>query len=90
MAFNPENQFLQIRIEYGSLVFLVRTLLYFGLVHTAWKLKATHPYHAAFALGMVGLAICGMVLHSFSDRMIVYPFMLIWGIRAASSLATNS
>ena len=34
----------------------------------------------AFALGMFGLAITGMVLHSFVDRMIVYPFMALFAV----------
>lgn len=29
---------------------------------------------------MLGLSISGMVLHSFTDRMIVYPFMLVGAI----------
>ena len=34
----------------------------------------------AFGLGMFGLALEGLVLHSFVDRMIVYPFMLLYGL----------
>jgi hypothetical protein len=34
----------------------------------------------AFSLGMVTLTVSGMVLHSFADRMVVYPFMLLFGV----------
>ena len=34
----------------------------------------------AYSLGMVTLTISGMVLHSFADRMVVYPFMLLFGM----------
>ena len=34
----------------------------------------------AFGMGMLGLALEGMVLHSFVDRMIVYPMMLLFGL----------
>lgn len=38
----------------------------------------------AFSLGMIGLSIEGLVLHSFVDRMIVYPFVALFGIYYAS------
>lgn len=34
----------------------------------------------AFGVGMLGLALEGLVLHSFVDRMIVYPMMLLFGL----------
>lgn len=34
----------------------------------------------AFGIGLFGLALEGLVLHSFVDRMIVYPFMLLFGL----------
>ena len=34
----------------------------------------------SLSLGICGLGICGLVLHSFVDRMIVYPFMAMFGI----------
>jgi|GEM_PF-4845826 len=37
----------------------------------------------AFSLGLLGLSIEGLVLHSFVDRMIVYPFMALFGIAFA-------
>ena len=34
----------------------------------------------AFGVGILGLSIEGLVLHSFVDRMIVYPFMALFAI----------
>jgi hypothetical protein len=34
----------------------------------------------AFSLGLFGLSIEWMVLHSFVDRMIVYPFVTLFGL----------
>ena len=38
----------------------------------------------AFSLGMIGLSIEWLVLHSFVDRMIVYPFVALFGMYYAS------
>jgi hypothetical protein len=92
--FNPENQFLQILIEFGLLWFLPRFLVYLTL-NLIWfhhvvasskkkiktlQQKNTTLFLAAMSLWMVGLSASWMLLHSFSDRMIVYPLMLIFGI----------
>lgn len=48
--------------------------------------KYIFDYHwivLALSLGMIGLWISGLVLHSFVDRMVVYPFMLVYGILIA-------
>lgn len=34
----------------------------------------------AFGIGLFGLALEGLVLHSFVDRMIIYPLMLLFGL----------
>jgi hypothetical protein len=34
----------------------------------------------SLSLGIFGLGICWLVLHSFVDRMIVYPFMAMFGL----------
>lgn len=89
--FNPENQFLQIMIEFGSIGFLCRFFLY-GYLNVAGILmrrkkslankKISTPlwWRVAMSIGMVGLSISGLVLHSFTDRMIVYPMMLLMWI----------
>jgi len=96
VAYNPENQFLQIWIEYGVLAFIWWMVLYLYL-HKVWytayletkdikKSKQERFYSyiiLAFSLGLLGLSIEGLVLHSFVDRMIVYPFMALFGIAYA-------
>lgn len=89
IAFNPENQFLQVMIEFGLLWALPRIFM-FGWFSIRWVLVWTRKRHKrepdrnllGLSIGMLWLAICGMVLHSFSDRMVVYPFMLLYGIVA--------
>lgn len=101
LAFNPENQFLQILVEFW-IVWSLGWFICYGIL--SWlgiylrKKKDRQGDHLSAeekelllscSVGMVGLAIAGMVLHSFTDRMIVYPYMLIFGC-IASSLLINS
>lgn len=125
--FNPENQFLQIFIEFGVIGFLPRfaLFLYLNLVWvlprwlqknkksqissvtssmddridrgTSEKKADMFPIKGvkssksdlgslssqllfAMSLGLVWLSASGMILHSFVDRMVVYPFMLLFGV----------
>lgn len=96
-AYNPENQFLQIWIEYGLIAFIWWMILYLYL-HLigfwAWKnidhqrdnkvLKQKALVLLAFSLWIFGLSIEWLVLHSFVDRMIVYPFVTLFAIYYAS------
>ena len=97
-AYNPENQYLQIWLEYGILWFAGRLYLYWFLHWIGYKaymdeknekhkiIKKTRQYGIlvfAFSLGVLGLSIEGFVLHSFVDRMIVYPFMALFGLTYA-------
>lgn len=76
--FNPENQFLQLRVEFGIGGFILRWLLFCSVIRLWWRYR-DKPVFVAISLGMLGLAISGMVLHSFADRMVVYPRMiLVW------------
>lgn len=97
-GYNPENQYVQIFMEYG-LLGLIPWLLCFGRL-LRMTLRQVYAYALevkkgkksdpktltklltaiAFGLGLWGLAIEGLVLHSFVDRMIVYPFMLLFGL----------
>jgi len=90
-AYNPENQFLQIWIEYGFFGFLGWIALYFWLHRIGFKARWITKHQKAtkqekyfwfllFAcsLWIAGLSICWLVLHSFVDRMIVYPFMAMF------------
>ena len=101
-SYNPENQYLQIRIEYGLLWFIWRLYLY-GYLHriaykaykedVSWEMKEKKSDSKitkkrklygmivfAFGVGILGLSIEGVVLQSFVDRMIVYPFMALFAI----------
>ncbi len=91
-AFNPENQFLQIWLEYGIGGMLLRLCIFVGLIvigRNLWKkdrfvfVSDSHTAWIGLCLWLVGLGISGLVLHSFSDRMIVYPFMLMGWILAS-------
>ena len=94
-AYNPENQYLQIWIEYGALWFIWRLFLYGYLHRIAYKsyeaekktddkaMKKRKLYWTivfAFGVGILWLSIEWFVLHSFVDRMIVYPFTALFAI----------
>lgn len=91
--YNPENQFLQIWIEYGIFWFIAWMILYVWFLRIWWKAlrmsfqeKETKQQRYlgyvlfSLSLGIFGLGICWLVLHSFVDRMIVYPFMAMFGL----------
>ena len=91
--YNPENQYLQIWIEYGLLAFAWWMFLYIYL-HMIWfwawkdwkNVKQTKDMSRlslimiAFSLWLLWLSIEWIVLHSFVDRMIVYPFVALFGV----------
>ena len=94
-AYNPENQYLQIWLEYWLLWFAGWIFLYGYLHRIAYKsyeeerksddkiTKNRKLYGTivfAFGVGILWLSIEGIVLHSFVDRMIVYPFMALFAI----------
>jgi len=90
LAFNPENQYLQILIEFGIIGFALRMAIYLFLNRVGFrdffKMRKSKdknlPWHyravLGMSIGMVGLSIAGFVLHSFTDRMIVYPMMAMF------------
>lgn len=94
--YNPENQFLQIWLEYGIFGFIWRMAIYLWF-HLQWrqaynelkkntvskKNRRQYWYIIWFSLGILWLSIEWLFLHSFVDRMIVYPFMLVFGIALA-------
>jgi O-antigen ligase len=97
-SYNPENQYLQIWIEYWVIWFIWWMYLYLFLHRIGYKayrdeknettsmVKQTKDYGLilfAFSLGIFGLSIEGFVLQGFVDRMIVYPFMALFGITYA-------
>lgn len=90
LAFNPENQFLQILIEFWKIGALPWLLLRWWAVWI-WIFPRTKENQRimAFSLGMVTLTVSGMVLHSFADRMVVYPFMLLFGVALWTKPSTD-
>lgn len=95
--FNPENQFLQIFIEFWIIWFLpwIALFAYLSLIwiRSVFKEKEHNQFnHIIFALSiwLIGLGISGMVLHSLADRMVVYPFMLLFWIWLNYYLTRNS
>jgi O-antigen ligase len=91
--YNPENQYLQIWIEYGVIGFVWWMYLYLRpqiLWYRSYrrlqeeKLTKDQRYHSriiiALSLGLLWLSIEWLFLHSFVDRMIVYPIMLLFGL----------
>jgi hypothetical protein len=93
IGFNPENQYIQIWIEYGIFGF-IWWIIMFGWLHLIWykawidenkksfskSIRAHSRVIIWFALWLFGLAVEWLVLHSFVDRMIVYPFMALFGL----------
>jgi len=96
--YNPENQYLQIRIEYWLIAFIgwMALYLYMNFVwfkvfkkdyqdeRSSKEMKHLSLIIFAFSLWMIGLSIEWLVLHSFVDRMIVYPFTALFGMYLAS------
>lgn len=93
LAFNPENQFLQILIELWILGFTWWMLMYvwmnwIGLdayIRNSTTLSKTNNHISldfllALSIGLIWLSISWIVLHSFVDRMVVYPFCFLFGV----------
>jgi len=91
--YNPENQFLQIWLEYWIFWFLGWMWIFWILILVGVQAfrqirqKKATKYQRwlslmlfTFSLGLFWLSIEWLVLHSFVDRMIVYPFMALFAI----------
>lgn len=96
-GYNPENQYVQILMEYGFLgllpwmAMLVWMLYYtFRSLLRSWrelqkgkksdkKLLSQYLVFGALGIGLFALLLEGLLLHSLVDRMIIYPFMLLFG-----------
>ena len=95
-GYNPENQYVQIFMEYWFLWLIPWLCCFIWLIWQGLKVakdiveelkkwkkadqkKLSQLYLIFwFGLWLLGLGIEWLVLHSFVDRMIVYPFMLLY------------
>jgi len=86
--FNNENQYLQILVEFWS-IWLLLYLILFLSISLLWLfiLFKNYPIERKYILYILWLSLWAFwlllewfVLHSFVDRMIVYPFMLLYGL----------
>jgi hypothetical protein len=80
-------------MEYGIVGLLFRLSLIARILRYTCKMlrlyrkteKSPHQlflYYSliGFGIGLIGLCGEGMVLHSLGDRMVVYPFFLLYGL----------
>ncbi len=92
-GFNPENQYLQILMEYGIIWIIFRLWLcaiilrYTAKMIWLYRKKNKSPYQDLlyysllwFGIWFIWLCAEGLVLHSLVDRMVIYPFFLLYGI----------
>ena len=92
-GFNPENQYLQILMEYGIIWIIFRLWLcaiilrYTAKMIWIYRKKNKSPYQELlyysllwFGIWFIWLCAEWLVLHSLVDRMIVYPFFLLYWI----------
>ena len=91
--FNPENQYMQIWLEYWLFGVLSWILSYIIIAFhplkkwiqewTQWLQKNISKESIAYMwiwISIISLSIAGMVLHPFVDSSSAYPFMLIAGL----------
>ena len=91
--FNPENQYLQILMEYGIvwticwLILCLIILWYTAKAIYIYRKKAKSPYQELlyysllwFWIWFIWLCAEWLVLHSLMDRMVIYPFFLLYWI----------
>lgn len=91
--FNPENQYLQILMEYGlvgTICWLLLCLIivrYSGKTVLKYRYKNKSSYQSllyfcliGFTIWFIGLWAEGLVLHSLVDRMVIYPFFMLYWI----------
>ena len=92
-GFNPENQYLQILMEYWIVWILFRLWLcalilrYTAKMIWIYRNKNKSPYQELlynsllwFGIWFIWLCAEWLVLHSLADRMVIYPFFLLYWI----------
>ncbi len=92
-VFNPENQYMQIWLEYGLIGVISWILSYITILVSPMKErfilwiskikkdinKETLAY-IGIGISIIALSAAGMVLHPFVDSSSIYPFMLMSGL----------
>lgn len=92
-GFNPENQYLQVLMEYWIVWILFRLWLcalilrYTAKMIWIYRNKNKSPYQELlyysllwFGIWFIWLCAEWLVLHSLADRMVIYPFFLLYWI----------
>lgn len=83
----PENYYLQLMLDIGTIGFLLRSVLILNIIRMAKKIqKKTQNKENIYLLrqglnmGFFALLIMGIFLHVFEDSMVNYLFFIIWWI----------
>ena len=92
-GFNPESQYLQVLMEYWIVWIIFRLWLcitilrYTAKMMLLYRKKNKSPYQEIlyysllwFWIWFIWLCAEWLVLHSLVDRMVIYPFFLLYGI----------
>ena len=92
-GFNPENQYLQILMEFWIIWIIFRLSLCIIILRYTTKMirlyrnKNKSPYQEIlyysllwFWIWFLWLCAEGLVLHSLVDRMVIYPFFLLYWV----------
>lgn len=76
-----ESWYFQIGTEMGIVAMLIYVLLILGVIRQLWTRARRHSIEATAALGaLVGVAIGGLVLHSFEDVSTAWILWLLVGL----------
>ena len=91
--FNPENQYLQILMEYWIIWLIFWLIICISIIYYTAKMirlyskKNKSPYQESlyytllwFWIWFIWLCAEWLVLHSLVDRMVIYPFFLLYWI----------
>ncbi|MCX6823746.1 MAG: hypothetical protein NT085_01340 [candidate division SR1 bacterium] len=89
----PENYYIQLMLDIGTLGFILRTLVILQITRLAKKIQQSfktittdiqsetiYLIRKGLNIGRVSLLIMGLFLHVFEDSMINYLFFVSWGI----------
>ncbi len=86
--FNPENQYIQIAVEYGLIWLILRLALYVLLIDKAVFFSENRngsddiffSVRRSLTLWLLGLAVSGLFLHPAVDSQVMYILMFFFGL----------